>query len=178
MKKMSAGEFRDEGFLQELNRQFLHPLGLALEVIIGEDGSAVFGGVWNCSTDDEGMIFDPSEINDEFIAKAYHVEALRKKRAEIRRRRFGWTVQPADITASEWRYFAIGQSVVWNRKQCRPTLATFVGYAGTKGQTACIRVHSMEHFVSVRNLRQVTPETATAAENHVLSAPQNEVKNE
>lgn len=28
---MDLGEFRDEGFLQEANRQFFHPLGLALE---------------------------------------------------------------------------------------------------------------------------------------------------
>lgn len=30
VKYISAKKFREEGFLQEVNRQFLHPLGLAL----------------------------------------------------------------------------------------------------------------------------------------------------
>jgi len=37
LKMMEVSEFRRLGLLQELNRQFLHPLGLALEVI-GPDG--------------------------------------------------------------------------------------------------------------------------------------------
>ena len=45
IKRMSIKEFREKGYLQELNRQFLHPLGLALEIIINEDGSESLGGV-------------------------------------------------------------------------------------------------------------------------------------
>ena len=32
--KIDVKEFREKGYLQELNRRFLHPLGLALEIII------------------------------------------------------------------------------------------------------------------------------------------------
>ena len=32
IERISIQEFRDKGYLQETNRQFLHPLGLALEV--------------------------------------------------------------------------------------------------------------------------------------------------
>jgi hypothetical protein len=35
-KVLSVTEFRDLGYLQELNRQFLHPLGLSLEVTIAD----------------------------------------------------------------------------------------------------------------------------------------------
>jgi hypothetical protein len=36
VKKMPVAEFRRLGLLQELNRQFLHPLGLALEVVVDD----------------------------------------------------------------------------------------------------------------------------------------------
>lgn len=55
MKKMSIKQFREEGFLQEVNRQFLHPLGLALEVEIQEDGQEVIKNVWDCREDPEGI---------------------------------------------------------------------------------------------------------------------------
>ena len=34
MKYMNIKEFRDTGYLHELNRLFLHPLGLAMEISI------------------------------------------------------------------------------------------------------------------------------------------------
>lgn len=37
IKRMSPAEFRDLGYLQELNRRFLHPLGMALEVEVAVD---------------------------------------------------------------------------------------------------------------------------------------------
>lgn len=35
-KRIDIKEFREKGYLQELNRNFLHPLGLALEIITKE----------------------------------------------------------------------------------------------------------------------------------------------
>lgn len=77
-KKMSIKEFRELGYLQELNRWFLHPLGLALEVVLEEDGTESFGGVWDYREDPEGMIFGSDMIDlekakriaNEFIAKS------------------------------------------------------------------------------------------------------------
>lgn len=37
---ISIEEFRDFGFLQELNRKFLHPMGLAVEVRLADEKSA------------------------------------------------------------------------------------------------------------------------------------------
>ncbi len=44
---MDLKEFREKGYLQELNRCFLHPLGLALEMVIEDDGTYRLGGIWD-----------------------------------------------------------------------------------------------------------------------------------
>lgn len=43
IKWMGVKEFREEGYLQEANRQFFHPLGLALEIIVLPDGTELWG---------------------------------------------------------------------------------------------------------------------------------------
>lgn len=64
MNYMSAAEFVEKGFLQEVNRRLLHPCGLALEVVV-KDGHVVgFGGVWDCRDDPEGIMFAASDPPD------------------------------------------------------------------------------------------------------------------
>ena len=41
IKRIDIAEFRRLGLLQEANRRFFHPLGLALEVTIGKDDAEV-----------------------------------------------------------------------------------------------------------------------------------------
>lgn len=53
-------EFRKKGYLQELNRRFLHPLGLALEVLIDEAGIEKLGDIWDYRNDEEGIYYDIS----------------------------------------------------------------------------------------------------------------------
>lgn len=91
-KKISIKEFREQGYLQELNRQFLHPLGLALEVNLNFDGSESLGEVWDYRDDPEGMLYGPNMINPERasrIAEEWHFKELE------RGSRFGWMIQPA-----------------------------------------------------------------------------------
>ena len=58
-KRISVKEFREEGYLQEANRLFFHPLGLALEVLVNpETGDMEFSGVWDSRNDLEGILFD------------------------------------------------------------------------------------------------------------------------
>jgi hypothetical protein len=45
LRRMSIAEFRAFGYLQEVNRLLLHPLGLALEVVVAGDGTEFLGGV-------------------------------------------------------------------------------------------------------------------------------------
>lgn len=83
VKRIDIKEFREGGFLQEANRHFFHPLGLALETVVDEceacDGvgqrgkGAVaepcpachatgqterLGGIWDYREDPEGITFD------------------------------------------------------------------------------------------------------------------------
>lgn len=80
IKKMSPREFRELGYLQELNRRFLHPLGLAIEIALDGDGVERFGGVWDYRDDPEGLIFAPGVIDPD-KALRIQMEAERKKAA-------------------------------------------------------------------------------------------------
>ncbi len=73
IKRIDISEFRKMGLVQELNRQFLHPLGLALEVIVEDDGSESLGGIWDYRDDPEGMLYgvldkEKMKIAGQFIA--------------------------------------------------------------------------------------------------------------
>lgn len=67
VKKIDIKEFREFGFLQELNRLFLHPMGMALEVAIEEDGSEHIGDIWDQRDDPEGMHYDLANSSPERI---------------------------------------------------------------------------------------------------------------
>lgn len=73
IKRMSIREFREQGFLQEANRLFFHPLGLALEIVQEGDGSERLGGVWDYRDDPEGVYFADGVIDYE---KVLHVRDL------------------------------------------------------------------------------------------------------
>lgn len=82
IKRMDIKEFREKGFLQEANRKFFHPLGLALEVIVDEEtGEESLGGVWDYSDDGEGMFYAVGVIKEE---KIDYVESLRKSKLNNR----------------------------------------------------------------------------------------------
>ena len=55
--KESAEFLVDSGLLFEINRKILHPLGLAIEVIVEDDGTTKFGSLWDSRGDPEGIIF-------------------------------------------------------------------------------------------------------------------------
>lgn len=93
-KTITVHEFWQLGFLQELNRQFLHPLGLALEVEVDEKGHAKgLGRIWDYRDDPEGIIFETGNVVD-FREKAARVEAHRELMSKSRIARLGYWVQP------------------------------------------------------------------------------------
>lgn len=93
VKRIDSREFREAGYLQEANRLFFHPLGLALEVVIEEDGTEHVGGVWDYRDDPEGMAF--ADLSGPLVAaKAERVEAERLALAASRRERLGFEIQP------------------------------------------------------------------------------------
>jgi hypothetical protein len=92
IKTMSVKEFREQGYLQELNRRILHPLGLALEVVQQGNHQEYFGRIWDYRDDPEGIVFDEGMID---AAKTDAVEDEFAKRAQHRIKKYGFISQPA-----------------------------------------------------------------------------------
>lgn len=103
-QKISITEFRTEGYLQELNRNFLHPLGLALIVSIDDNGNEQLDGIWDCRDDSEGMIYglkdsDNTRIN-KFIKNKLTVDLQRNKMAKTRIKKCGFDIEPIPLSDS------------------------------------------------------------------------------
>lgn len=98
IKYIDIEEFRKFGYLQELNRQFLHPLGLALEVYIDEDGNEKLGRVWDYRKDPEGIRFgkESKEVSERRIGNSKRVlRELKAKKIE-REKKLGYFIQPVE----------------------------------------------------------------------------------
>lgn len=91
MKYIDIEEFLEEGYLQEVNRLFLHPLGLALEVTVEDDGSHSISGVWDCRDDPEGVAFASVDAD-----KADRVARIHESRKVAREEHLGYWIQPKD----------------------------------------------------------------------------------
>lgn len=98
VKHIDIKEFREQGYLQEVNRQFFHPMGLALAISIDDDGSETLGGIWDYRTDPEGIQFDLKSSNFDristFAARKTNVDAQREKIATKRQERLGFDIEP------------------------------------------------------------------------------------
>ena len=79
IKKMNIKEFREKGFLQESNRLFFHPLGLALEINIDDNKNYTLSGIWDYRHDPEGILF--KNINKD---KVKHVDELKESKIKVR----------------------------------------------------------------------------------------------
>lgn len=92
---MNLNDFRRLGFLQEANRQFFHPLGLALGIRYSEtepiEPTGMF--VYDWSDDPEGALFN-SLNEDGDLERAQYVDYLYKEKAKVRLDRFDFVVQP------------------------------------------------------------------------------------
>ena len=84
IKRIDIKEFREKGYLQELNRQFLHPLGMALEVIIDDEGNEKLGGVWDYK---EIVKLDKFKENISRVASEF------SEKAKYREDKYGYVVQ-------------------------------------------------------------------------------------
>jgi hypothetical protein len=94
IRYMPIDEFRAHGYLQELNRQFLHPLGLALEVRRDEDtGIEVLGGIWDYRDDPEGMRYAPGVMD---VDKADQIALEHAERIDARMGALGYWIQQLD----------------------------------------------------------------------------------
>ena len=67
ISRMDLNEFIRDGYLQEANRLFFHPLGLALSAAVSDDGEVKLSGIYDCR--EEGIVFAPGDIELEKVAK-------------------------------------------------------------------------------------------------------------
>ncbi len=104
IKRLTPKQFRDLGYLQDVNRRYFHPLGMALEVIVevDEDGNVVpdgkveFGRVWDYRDDPEGMRFDREDWTREKVdvGRSLEIDADRKRIGRVRSLQLGFVIQP------------------------------------------------------------------------------------
>jgi len=106
IKYADISELRDLGVIQEINRQFLHPLGLALEVEIDDQtGEVHLGGVWDSRDDPEGIAYgtvaqetegggDGEAIWTVRREKAARFDEFQRTALTTRRASLGYEVQP------------------------------------------------------------------------------------
>jgi hypothetical protein len=95
VKRIPIKEFRALGFIQEINRRFLHPCGLALEVVVDQEtGEETLGGVWDYRDDPEGMVFAEGVIA---VDKVRTVNEILKSKEDIRLRELGYVIQPVPV---------------------------------------------------------------------------------
>lgn len=111
-KYMSVKTFREFGFLHEVNRLFLHPLGLAIEVAI-DDKTEVerFGAVWDYRDDPEGMLFADDTLN---VEKIDRVRAFADEKHAERLKLLGYVVQPKPGREVTGPQFPLGTD--WGKK--------------------------------------------------------------
>lgn len=86
-KYISVKEFQEKGYLQEVNRQFLHQLGLALEIVYDNDtGEYYIGGIQDHR--ETGISFGLEDTNperiDRFIKNNRYIEEQKQIQNEIR----------------------------------------------------------------------------------------------
>lgn len=93
-------EFREQGFLQEANRLFFHPRGLALSMTLDTKTDEPLGLSVLSTDDPEGFVFDGWEADD--FRRAANVAAVREtyRKARTALFRYGGVVEPCGWKSS------------------------------------------------------------------------------
>lgn len=97
---MDLERFQSEGYLQEVNRQFFHPLGMALTLVTSDDGSPAHLQVLDDRGDLEGWLFTTDD-HDDMARKALAVTREINKRRPVREKALGFWKQPLPKVATK-----------------------------------------------------------------------------
>lgn len=89
---ITPAEFRDFGYLAEVNRCVLHPLGLAASVSVDRRGRVTLGPIYDDRDDLEGVRYEGAEVERREKYDRVHVEW--RRRFYVRRDVLGYMVQP------------------------------------------------------------------------------------
>lgn len=92
LKTLSIKDFKDFGILQEVNRLFFHPIGLALYIIVDEDDpeKVSLGGILDYRGDPEGVYYGEGFITEK---NKLYTKRLREMKREARVAIFGHHIQ-------------------------------------------------------------------------------------
>ena len=99
VKYMDFHEFWKLGLLQEINRQFMHPRGLAFQMDFEDDKAINISGIWDERDDPEGIIYSKEMISDNiehFEKMKAQVQKLYDDKAEYRQENLGFIIQPIE----------------------------------------------------------------------------------
>ena len=88
-----AAFLRDAGLIFEINRKILHPLGMALEITINDDGSEDFGDLWDCRNDPEGIIYAKDCFESGIKKFNTYMEEHGNKALKSRMKKLGYIMQ-------------------------------------------------------------------------------------
>jgi hypothetical protein len=91
IKYMDPQEFLDGGYVHEINRLLLHPLGLALEFHTSGLAAAATVRIWDDRDDPEGTYLGGDLLSRD---KAIKVCDELLARRDARMKRLGWIIQP------------------------------------------------------------------------------------
>lgn len=96
MKKIDIKEFRELGYLQELNRTFLHPLGLALAISVDDNGNEFLSNILDYR--DEEIYYDiknsDTERKENFKKNEKFINNEQIKRSNKRYQELGFNIEP------------------------------------------------------------------------------------
>lgn len=94
LKEFSLTEFHRRGYLQEVNRCFFHPLGLALALAINDKTGEPDGRIkiWDAREDPEGFVFEHFEPAE--IQRGLDIQGVMETRLKIRRETLGFGLEP------------------------------------------------------------------------------------
>lgn len=82
------------GLLFEINRQILHPFGMALEITRAANGRAWFSGLWDCTDDPEGISYDDDTLAAGTARLVAFLAGVAEAKLAEREKRLGYRVQP------------------------------------------------------------------------------------
>jgi len=98
MANVNIKEFVEKGYLQEVNRNFFHPLGMAITVTILDNGDFKLVGIQDNRDKKEGMIFDLENSDqkriDIFNKKKKFIEEDMAERIKARKQKYGFGIEP------------------------------------------------------------------------------------
>lgn len=95
---MPVADFSSSGFLQEVNRLFFHPRGLALSVSTDDDGKETLGPIF-LTNDPSGFFFGNVFNLAMTKAKAEYARTEFDRRQQLRMDKLGYIIQSVDDMA-------------------------------------------------------------------------------